>query len=196
MRIAAIPYIDMDVYEGMVEILKSNPDAMVLLPITEHKEFTKTVVKAIQEVKNPYAIFVLDMTDDIKDVAANAVDVYVTDSPIHDILESITHGDILAVIDDGSEKFSETLDMIEQYGLTTVNMKDGTRIMSELDNGFDDGLAEVMDSLDVFMESLIRYVAQESLKAMRESLLESMARLNKLMEDHKENDWDDLDDDK
>ncbi len=193
MRIAAIPYIDMDVYEGMVEILKANPDAMVLLPITEHTEFTQAVYKAIKEVKNPYAIFIEDMDESIKEIAENAVDVYTTETPIEDILGSITHGDILAVIDDGSEKFGETLEMIEQYGLTTVNMKDGSRIMSELDNGFDDGLADVMDSLDVFMETMIRYVAQESLKAMRESLLDSMARLNKLMEEQQEHDWDDLD---
>lgn len=187
MRIAAIPYLDMDVYEGMLLILNTNPNAMLLLPITEHKQFTETVHKALKEAKNSYAVFCKEVTDDIKDITQDAADVYVTETPVDDILESITHGDILAVIDDGSESFTKTLDTIEGYGLTTVNMTDGSKIMAEL-HGEDDPLADVMDALEVFLETMVNYVAKEALTNMRLSLLDAMGRINEMMKDQESDD--------
>lgn len=195
MRIAAIPYLDMDVYDGMLLLLNGNPEAMLLLPITEHKQFTESVFRALKEAGNPYAVFTVEITDDIKDIVAGAADRYTTDTPIDDILKEMNHGDILAVIDDGSTAFEHTLENLEGYGLTTYNMADGNKLISEFHTHDDiDGIEDVLDALEVFLEAMVKYVAKQSLTAMRESIVGSIERLSELMDKDPEDDddWDDI----
>lgn len=195
MRIASIPYLDMDVYDGMLTLLKANPEALLLLPITEYTQFTESVHRALKDAGNPYTIFAKEITDDIKELADGAADKYITKTPVEDILGEVNHGDILAVIDDGSDKFAEALETMEGYGLTTYNMADGGKLMSEFHTHDDvDGIEDVLDALEVFLESMVKYVAKQSLLAMRESIIGSIEKMSEFMDKRDDEDWDDLED--
>lgn len=185
MRIAAVSYANDDVYDGMSELLKVYPDAIVLFPITQNEVFVESVFRAIREHKNPYAVYTSEITEDIEDIVNGAADVHVVDDPIEALIKDIDHGDLIATVSDSSgEDLDKLIQDIEEKGLSTVNMRD--RNGDSLD---DFGADDLVDALDVFVEALVRYVTKASMETMRDTILSG---ISKFMEDEEDEDepWD------
>lgn len=186
MRIAAISYTDDDVFEGMNKLLELYPDAMVLVPVTQNEIFLSSVVMAIKEHKNPYTLYVSEVTEDIEDLINGAADVHVVDDPIEAIVKDIDNGDLLATVSDDDGNLQKIVDGIGEKGLATWNMAEGLKL--PISNQDDFGADDLVDALDVFVEALVRYVTKASMETMRETILNGIA---KFMDDE---DFDDEED--
>jgi hypothetical protein len=176
MRIAVLSYGDEDVFDGMANLLKAYPNALVLFPITNNPMFVESVVRALKEYKNAYAVYVVEITEDIEDIVNGAVDVHVVEDPIAAVVKDLDNGDMVATVNDESDNLQRILDDINDQGLTTWNMtdKDGAPFKARLDDDFDE--TDLIDAMDVFVEAMVRYVTKASMEAMRETVLNGLAR--------------------
>lgn len=191
MRIAAISYSDQDVYDGMCTLLDAYPSALVLFPITDNMLYVNSVAKAIKERKNAYTVYTAKTTDELKDIVDNAADVHITLTPIDDVLAEVSHGDLLAIVDDGSDELDTAISDLDTKGLNTWNFDPEEGPFDEFEDSFDeeDGEGDLIDALDVFTEAMVRYITKRSLEAMKEAIMKAVIERAEDFEDEDEDDY-------
>lgn len=178
-RIIVLSFKDGDVHEGLRRLIALNPDATVVLPITNLPTFTKTAMKAISESKAKYHLFFADNTEDIDKLILKAEDITVCANPIREVLREVTSEDILAMVWDDSIEAHMALHAVEDFAIETWNIEDGLDVIEvdyDEDNESDLLYQNMQEKLSDFIESFSEYIMNGVLdvitKAVQERLQE------------------------
>jgi len=166
---------DVDVYDGLSRLLVKHPDATVLLPIIEYGVFAKSAVKAAFASGNRIHFF-LSETAAIEEVAVVAEDITNCVDPNREIIRHIKTEDVLGIVWDESTEVHVALHALEDYGLETWNIADGLDVI-EIDyseEGPEDLLEGMMDSLRVFVENMTEYITMSVLDVLTETIAERL----------------------
>lgn len=178
-RIITLSFKDGDVYEGLRRLIALNPEATVVLPMTNLPMFSKTAMKAITEAKAKYHLFFTDGTENIDKLVLKAEDITVCTNPIREVLREVTSEDILAMVWDDSVEAHMALHSVEDFAIETWNIEDGLDVIevdyddeNESDLLYQDMQEKLSEFIEAFSEYIMNGVLEVLTKAVQERLQE------------------------
>jgi hypothetical protein len=163
---------NIDVYDGLLELIEKYPDAEVLLPVISNNKFVKSALKAILEKESSFQLFFSE--DGAIEDAVKAEDITFCIDPNKEIMRQITPNDVLALVWDESTEAHVALHALEDFGLETWNISDGLDVI-EVDyrgDTTDDIRDEMFDHMHNFIEAFANYVTSQVLDVLQEEITE------------------------
>ena len=185
------------VHQGMTELLENHPDAEVLVPCTP-TDYSEDVVRALHDSGRKFTLFLPEKLEprfrDDSSTVLKATEVAAVvrrcEDPLREALWELGPGDVLATVDDGSERFMEAVSQTEDLGLDIWDLADGLRPV-EYDPLSDecDTLAEVQEAMLVLMDAMVHHITHSLTDNMVDRLDETLKLLG--MDDEEEEDEED-----
>ena len=165
-----------DVYGPLKELLEKQREPVeVLIPVITKGIFTETAMKAVQDKKVPFQIF-LDVEATIDGLEEMAELVTICVNPIKELVNRITPDDILAVAWDDSDEAHMVIHSLEDFGLEIWNIR-GTLNAIEMDYTEDttEDLYDLMqEHLGVFIETFAAYISSAVLDTLMDTITERL----------------------
>lgn len=182
-RIIVMPFKDGDVKDGMRRLIQLNKDAVVVFPVMELPQFSKSLTKVLEETGAKYHLFFTDGSDGIDSLVLKAHDITMCLNPMKEITREITADDILAMVWEDSIEAHLTLHAVEDLAIEAWNIDDG---LEPIEVDFDDDdesdilYEEMQEALSTFIEAFATYISNGVLntlaKAVEERLKEDMGK--------------------
>lgn len=163
---------NIDVYDGLLELIEKYPDAEVLLPVISNNKFVKSALKAILEKESSFQLFFSE--DGAIEEAVKAEDITLCIDPNKEIMRQITPDDVLALVWDESTEAHIALHALEDFGLETWNISDGLDVIEVdyRDDTTDDIRDEMFDHMHNFIEAFANYVTSQVVDVLQEEITE------------------------
>lgn len=170
MKIVVLAYRDIDVSEGIAELIHQYPEAEILLPMTGFEEVQKTVITAAEAHEVITTLLVGDIskmppppTVDEQPWLHTKAELPIAE-PHNEAIRRIDHGDVVAFVWGWEDVDAVDKDRayLEDFGVTQWDITDGVSPMDGplLGEGNEDELAEDLgDAWENLVESLTMYIA-------------------------------------
>lgn len=176
-RIIILAFKDGDVEEGLRRLIQINPDAVVVIPVTDASAtYLHSAMKAIQSTKAKYHLyFTNDSDQDIGDYVLEAHDITLCGSPIKEVLREVTTQDILAMVWDDSIEAHMALHAVEDFAIETWSIEDGLDVIEvDYDEDSDTDLLyeEMQEKLTEFIEAFADYLTAGVLDVLAKTIQE------------------------
>jgi hypothetical protein len=161
---------NVDVYDGLSELIDKHPNAKILLPVLSNNKFVKSALKAILEKDSSFQLFFSE-EGEVEEVV-KAEDITFCVDPNREIMRQVSPNDVLALVWDDSTAAHVALHALEDFGLETWNIADGLDVIEVdySDDTTDDLREEMHDHLHAFIESLANYVTSSVLDVLTDEI--------------------------
>lgn len=175
MQIAVVSFKEnIDVYDGLSELIVKHPNAKILLPVLSNNKFVKSALKAILESSSSFQLFFSE--EGAIDEAVKADDITFCVDPNREIMRQVVPNDVLALVWDDSTEAHIALHALEDFGLETWNIADGLDVI-EVDYSeetTDEIRDDMYNHLHDFIESLANYITSQVLDVLTEEIAERL----------------------
>lgn len=166
---------DADIEEGLSKLIDKHPNATVYLPLEEMSPFTKEVISTVKNKGAKLNAFISPTSDTEGELLTE--DITICTNPVKEIMRMLNSDDILALVWDDSVEAHMVLHSLEDFGMETWDILEGLNPIEvtfhEDDNT--DELYEVMvQTLELFAESLAAYVTSAVLDVLSETIRHRM----------------------
>ena len=169
-RILVVSFEDLDVSEGLAELIHDNPGAPVVIPVTDGLNFVKSAVDTAMNHDCVIQLFFSQANEFTDALLLSAEDLTVCDNPIKTMLREVTPEDILAISWDDSLEAHQALHSVEDYGLETWDISDGLTPIELEHETSDDLYAEMQESLTNFIEVFAAYITAGVVEAVAKTI--------------------------
>lgn len=167
---------DADIVEGLGKLLDRHPDATVYIPVEEMDPFTKSVIETVRSKGSAYKPFVATSSDTEETFVGE--DFVICMNPIKEIMRMLNSDDVLALVWDDSVEAHMVLHSLEDYGMETWDIMDGLNpieVTFHEDESTDELYETMIQTLDLFAESLAAYVTSAVLDVLTETIRHRMS---------------------
>ena len=157
-RIIVISYNNIDISEGLAELLLEHPNTPLLIPVTENQTFVKSAVLTAMANDCPFQLYFSQADEFMDSLMVKAEDLTVCDNPIKEILREVTPEDVFAISWDDTVESHMALHAVEDFGVETWDITDGLDPIN-MTNDTDDLYSEMQEALTNFVEVFSAYIA-------------------------------------
>lgn len=164
-----------DIVEGLTKLIDKYPEATVYIPVEDMDHFTRSVIDTVRAKGSNYKPFVATSSD--TDNAFVGEDFVICTNPLKEIMRMLNSDDVLALVWDDSVEAHMVLHSLEDFGMETWDIMDGLNpieVTFHEDETTDDLYETMVQTLDLFAESLAAYVTSAVLDVLTETLRHRM----------------------
>jgi len=163
---------DVDVSDGLSQLLAKYPKAKVLLPLEDYTLFAKSALKVILERNAKFHLFFSDDAQAVMNSGLNVEDMTFCSNPNREVMQHVHPYDVLALVWDDSTDAHITLHTLEDFGLESWDISNGLDIIEidDSDETADELFEAVQDSMAAFVDNLSAYVVTTVLDALTQSV--------------------------
>lgn len=182
MNIAVISFQDIEVTEGIEDLLEQYSDVeelKVLLPVLrKDKEFTKCIMDMCKEKGAKVTLFFAS-ADGLDEFIKEADDITVTENPVKEVLRQLTVEDALGIVWDDSPQAHFALHSVEDLAIETWDITEGLDVLEVDPDDFEDMTANELHkamhkSLGTFIDLMAAFVASTVMESLSEAVAEHL----------------------
>jgi len=159
-RISVVSFQNIDVTEGLEELVLMYDDPFILFPITSNKLFVESVWNVIKKHNLEFHAYFSENSDFTNIVLSGSKNFTKVNNPIKEVVKMINiPDDVLAIVWDDSPESHTVLHSVEDYGAETWNIMDGLDVI-EIDHGDPDlDEDEILEAIEDTFMSLVDLLA-------------------------------------
>jgi len=159
-RISVVSFQNIDVTEGLEELVLMYDDPFILFPITSNKLFVESVWSVIKKHGLEFHAYFSENSDFTNVVLSGSKNFTKVNNPIKEVVKMINiPDDVLAIVWDDSPESHTVLHSVEDYGAETWNIMDGLDVI-EIDHGDPDlDEDEILEAIEDTFMSLVDLLA-------------------------------------
>ena len=159
-RISVVSFQNIDVTEGLEELVLMYDDPFILFPITSNKLFVESVWNVIKKHGLEFHAYFSENSDFTDTVLSGSKNFTKVNNPIKEVVKMINiPDDVLAIVWDDSPEAHTVLHSVEDYGAETWNIMDGLDVI-EIDHGDPDlDEDEILEAIEDTFMSLVDLLA-------------------------------------
>lgn len=164
-----------DIVEGLTKLIDKHPEATVYIPVEEMDSFTRSVIDTVRAKGSTYKPFVATSSD--TDGAFVGEDFVICTNPLKEIMRMLNSDDVLALVWDDSVEAHMVLHSLEDFGMETWDIMDGLNpieVTFHEDDSTDELYETMIQTLELFAESLAAYVTSAVLDVLTDTIQRRM----------------------
>jgi hypothetical protein len=159
-RISVVSFQDIDVSDGLEQLVMMYDDPFILFPITKNRLFVESVWNVIKKHGVEFHAYFSESSDFTDKILSGSKHFTKVSSPIKEVIKMINiPEDVLAIAWDDSPEAHTVLHSVEDYGVETWSILDGLDVI-DVDSAPEDmDEDEVLDLIEDTFMGLVELMA-------------------------------------
>ena len=159
-RISVVSFQDIDVSDGLEQLVMMYDDPFILFPITKNRIFVESVWNVIKKHGVEFHAYFSESSDFTDTILSGSKHFTKVSSPIKEVIKMINiPEDVLAIAWDDSPEAHTVLHSVEDYGVETWSILDGLDVI-DVDSAPEDmDEDEVLDLIEDTFMGLVELMA-------------------------------------
>ena len=159
-RISVVSFQDIDVSDGLEQLVMMYDDPFILFPITKNRIFVESVWNVIKKHGVEFHAYFSESSDFTDTILSGSKHFTKVSSPIKEVIKMINiPEDVLAIAWDDSPEAHTVLHSVEDYGVETWSILDGLDVI-DVDSAPEDmDEDEVLDLIEDTFMGLVELLA-------------------------------------
>ena len=159
-RISVVSFQDIDVSDGLEQLVMMYDDPFILFPITKNRIFVESVWNVIKKHGVEFHAYFSESSDFTDTILSGSKHFTKVSSPIKEVIKMINiPEDVLAIAWDDSPEAHTVLHSVEDYGVETWSILDGLDVI-DVDSAPEDmDEDEVLDLIEDAFMGLVELMA-------------------------------------
>ena len=159
-RISVVSFQDIDVSDGLEQLVMMYDDPFILFPITKNRIFVESVWNVIKKHGVEFHAYFSESSDFTDTILSGSKNFTKVSSPIKEVIKMINiPEDVLAIAWDDSPEAHTVLHSVEDYGVETWSILDGLDVI-DVDSAPEDmDEDEVLDLIEDTFMGLVELMA-------------------------------------
>jgi hypothetical protein len=159
-RISVVSFQDINVSDGLEQLVMMYDDPFILFPITKNKIFVESVWDVIKKHGVEFHAYFSESSDFTETILSGSKNFTKVSSPIKEVVKMINiPEDVLAIAWDDSPEAHTVLHSVEDYGVETWSIIDGLDVI-DVDSAPEDmDEDEVLDLIEDTFMGLVELMA-------------------------------------
>lgn len=159
-RISVVSFQDIDVSDGLEQLVMMYDDPFILFPITKNRIFVESVWNVIKKHGVEFHAYFSESSDFTDTILSGSKHFTKVSSPIKEVIKMINiPEDVLAIAWDDSPEAHTVLHSVEDYGVETWSILDGLDVI-DVDSAPEDmDENEVLDLIEDTFMGLVELMA-------------------------------------
>ena len=159
-RISVVSFQDIDVSDGLEQLVMMYDDPFILFPITKNRIFVESVWNVIKKHGVEFHAYFSESSDFTDTILSGSKHFTKVSSPIKEVIKMINiPEDVLAIAWDDSPEAHTVLHSVEDYGVETWSILDGLDVIDVESAPEDMDEDEVLDLIEDTFMGLVELMA-------------------------------------
>ena len=159
-RISVVSFQDIDVSDGLEQLVMMYDDPFILFPITKNRIFVESVWNVIKKHGVEFHAYFSESSDFTDTILSGSKHFTKVSSPIKEVIKMINiPEDVLAIAWDDSPEAHTVLHSVEDYGVETWSILDGLDVIDVDSTPEDMDEDEVLDLIEDTFMGLVELMA-------------------------------------